>query len=394
MERVVFVVNAEEFGGLEIVLLDWLSGIEYSKTSVVLCYRADVVREKLAARKILVEGIQLTFPIGKPFWHTFRSWQRLFASIKPHKIVLLEGNIGDLSLAPILAARLSVCNGVFLFAGGTGSFAPGAFSTAPRRLHLGFLPGIAVHRHKEILRQRFRARLLRRVFVSSQGVRESVLAFLGYPAGRTSVLLHGVDTQRFRPSPAERLEYRRAQGVPDDATVIVSHGRMARVKRVDRILKAFEVLSAEHADLWLLLTCYGLLKEEVEQMVANSHTCRRVKLVGFQEDASTILKASDFYVLASDREGFGIALIEAMSTGLVCVATNCQGPAGIIVNDENGILVEATDENVLAGLRRALSLSPEKRARLVQRARKTVENHFEIHTAIRTALDSMGIPTR
>jgi len=36
VERVLFLIKAREFGGLEIVLLDWLSRIEYSKVSVVL----------------------------------------------------------------------------------------------------------------------------------------------------------------------------------------------------------------------------------------------------------------------------------------------------------------------------------------------------------------------
>ncbi|MGB6833161.1 MAG: glycosyltransferase, partial [Candidatus Acidiferrum sp.] len=91
---------------------------------------------------------------------------------------------------------------------------------------------------------------------------------------------------------------------------------------------------------------------------------------------------------------FGIALIEAMSTGLVCVATSCQGPAGILTNGKNGILVEATDEDVLAGLRSALRLSPEERLQLASHARKTVEHRFEISVAVRAALDSMDIPTR
>jgi len=394
MERVLFVVNAYEFGGLEIVLLDWLLGIDYSKVSVALCYRSDILLQKLILTGLPVETIKLTVPDGEPAWKGLPKWRSALSSIRPQRIVLLEGSFGDLGLIPVLAARLSTRGDVFLFAGGGGPLPSAPISTEKRKAHFGFLPGIGLYQCRETLKQKLRSRLLRRTFVSGQGLKNNLFACFRYPADRTSVLYHGVDTQRFQPFLADRIEYRRAHAIPDDATVIVSHGRLAPVKRVDRILNAFAVLSGEHANLWLLLTLYGPLKEEIEKIVASSDTYRRVKLVGFQEDASKLLKAGDVYVLASDREGFGIALIEAMSTGLVCVATNCQGPAEIVVNGENGILVGATNEEVLAGLRRALSLGQDERAPLVERARKTVEDRFEIRAAIRSALGSLGIPSR
>ena len=393
MERVLFLVKAREFGGLEIVLLDWLSGIEYSKTSAALCYRADLLREKLAAKGLPVECVKLSIAEEEPSWKVFPKWLRLFSSLRPQKIVLLEGHVGDFSLIEVLAAHLSTHGRVLLFAGGGGSVAYPT-TTGRTKLYYGFLPGIGLHRYKDILKHRLRFALLRHTFVSSQGLKDNLLAKFGCPPARVSVLYHGVDTARFRPSPAERIEYRRALGIPDDATMIVSHGRLAPVKRVDRILKAFAVLSAQYPNLWLVMTSYGPLKDELERTISSSDVYRKVKLLGFQEDASKLLKAGDIYVLASDREGFGIALLEAMATGLVCVATNSGGPAEILVNDENGILVEVSEEGVLAGLRRALGLSPEERARLVQGGRETAQSRFEIHAAIERALNALEIPKR
>ena len=304
----------------------------------------------------------------------------------------MEGNVGDLGLAPVLAARFSTSD-VYIYAGGGGAAAEATnAASGAAKLHAGVSPGF--YRLKQTLKQKIRSSSLKRNFVPSQGLKDNVVAFLGYPVSQTFVLYHGVHTARFQPSAAERADYRRANTIPDDAVVIVSHGRIAPIKRVDRILKAFAVLSADHPSLWLLLTCYGPLKNEVERTVASSAAYRQVKLLGFQDDSSKLLKAADIYALASDREGFGIALVEAMSTGLVCVATNCQGPAEIIVNGENGILVEPTDEEVLSGLRKALALTPEARGRLIGRGRKTAQDRFEIQAAVRTALNSMGIPSR
>jgi glycosyltransferase involved in cell wall biosynthesis len=393
MEKVLFVTWGVEFGGLEIVLLDWLSRIDYSKVLVVLCCRSDILLEKLTAKGLPVECVKLAVPEKETFWKLFPKWLRIFSSIRPQKIVFLEGVVGQFSLMSMLAAWCATRGNLFLFAGGWGrSPATRISSTEARALRFGFPPRLNLYRFQEIFEQRLRGRLARQTLVMSQALKNNLQASFGYPGHRTSILYHGVDTKRFQPFPAQRHEFRRTHGIPDNATVIVSHGRLARVKRVDRILKAFEVLSTEHEDLWLLLTDYGPLKDEVARFVASSDNHLRVKLVGFQQDTTGILKAGDIYVMASDTEGFGIALVEAMSTGLVCVATNCGGPAEIVVNGENGILVDVSDEAVLAGLRHALLLSTEERRRLIAQARRTVEERFEIHAAVRRALDSMAIP--
>jgi glycosyltransferase involved in cell wall biosynthesis len=395
MEKVLFLARSREFGGLEVVLLDWLSRVDYTRASVtVCCYGTTTFWEKLAATGFPVEGTELTIPENEPRRKAFPQWRRLFASIRPDKIIFLEAVVSDFNATPVLAARCSARDDVFLFEANWGRSIDLPSSAKKRNLHYGFLPGVGLYRLKETLRQKLRGRLARRTFVVSQSIKDNLVSHYGYPAARTSVLYHGVDTQRFQASPTGRLEFRRAHSIPDDAIVIVSHGRLVVRKRVDRILKAFETLSAEQPNLWLLLTCYGPLKDKIEKLAAASRGCPRIKLVGFQQNSSLILAASDIYVLSSNDEGFGIALIEALATGLVCVATDGPGPRDIIANGENGFLVDASDEGVLSGMRQALRLDPDARARLIKQARKTVDERFEIAAAIRRALDAMGIPHR
>lgn len=393
MEKVLFVVKAKEFGGLEIVLLDWLSQVDFSKVSVALCcYGTDTLRERLAATGWPVESIQLTIPEYDPFWKAFPKWLRLFSSIRPDKIVILEAVLSELNATPVLAAWWSVRGGPYLFEANWGRSVATAAPTGKRKLHYGFLPGIGLYRYKELFRQRLRGFLARHTFVVSQGIKDNLISHYGYPSAKTSVLYHGVNLERFKPSQAERLEFRQAQGIPEDAVVVVSHGRLVPRKRVDRILEAFELLCAEFPNLWVMLTCYGPLKEEVEKLAVGSAARNRIKLLGFQANSSLVLKASDIYVLSSNDEGFGIAVVEALSTGLVCVATDGPGPRDIIADGQNGFLVEASNAGVLLGLRRALALQPHERARLVQQGRKTVEDRFEIAAAIRTALEAIEIP--
>jgi glycosyltransferase involved in cell wall biosynthesis len=394
MKKVLFLTWGVEFGGLEVVLLDWLSGIDYSKVSVVLACRApDLFREKLTEKGLKVELVQLRIPDGEPFWRTFPPWYRMFSSIRPDKIVFLEGVFAQFSLMAVLGAWWSIRSQVFLFLGGWGSDSPLGQPSNEKSKHAGgFLQGINRYGIKEVLKLRLRASLLRETFVASRALKNNLIVCFGYPRNRLSVFYHGVNIERFKASAVAGMEFRQAHGIPADAIVIVSHGRLARVKRPDRILKVFEILSREQPNIWLLITVYGPLKEEVERIAASSGARRCICLVGFQKDSSAILKAGAIYVMASDNEGFGVALIEAMATGLVCVATDCGGPREILVDEVNGFLVEASDDGVLNGLRRVLQLTDQARASLSENARKTAEERFEVHAAVRNALDALAIP--
>ena len=75
---------------------------------------------------------------------------------------------------------------------------------------------------------------------------------------------------------------------------------------------------------------------------------------------ATHLRNANYYVLPSDNEGLGLSLLEAMASGLICIATHCPGPAEIIKDGVNGFLVEKSTAGVTQGLKRAISLSPKK----------------------------------
>jgi glycosyltransferase involved in cell wall biosynthesis len=392
MQKVLFLSKSREFGGLEVVLLDWLSQVDYAQVKIaVCCYGTDTLWQRLAKNGSPVDCIRLDISDSQPFWKAFPKWVRLFKSIQPDKIIFLESVLSELDAMPVVAARWASEAQVFLFEANWGR-SPIAAPAESQKPRYGLFPGIGLYRFKEILRQRVRGRLARHTFVVSQTIKDNVVRYYGYPAEKISVLYHGVDARRFCPCATERFEFRHANGIPDDAVVVVSHGRLVPRKRVDRILRAFEQLFQKHENLWVVLTCYGPLQEDVEKMVSESPAQSRIRLVKFQTDSSLVLKASDIYVLSSNDEGFGIALIEALATALMCVATDGPGPRDIIANGINGFLVEASDEGVLGGIQRALALNPIERERLAAQARKTVEGRFEIGAAIRMALEAFAIP--
>ena len=69
---------------------------------------------------------------------------------------------------------------------------------------------------------------------------------------------------------------------------------------------------------------------------------------GFVMDPWPFLASADLFVLSSDYEGFGIALVEAMLTGLSVVSTDCGGPREILADGQFGRLVPCGDAKAMA----------------------------------------------
>lgn len=392
MQKVLFLIRSRAFGGLQIVLLDWLAGIDYKTTSVtVASYNTALFLQLLAKNGLPVHCIDLPSPDQGPLWRVFPKWISFYFPLRPQKIVFLEGGIPDFDLTAVFLAYCFSRGNLYPFE----STAPEPLPKAAK-LPLGLLPGRGLFRYKKILDYRIREQLARHTFTASCGTRDKLNAYYGYPTRRTSVLYHGVDTERFRPSLSIRTDFRREHGIPEDAIVILSHGRLDRNKRVDRIMRAFEMLASKHENLWLLLTAHSAHRQELEvaslRAAAGTNVRHRLKFLDFQEDISKMVQASDIYVLASDSEGFGIALVEAMSAGLICVATKVTGPPEIIADAKSGFLVEASDDGVLNGLRRALDLGDNERESMRRQARMTVLEKFDLRRNVRRALESLQIP--
>lgn len=94
-------------------------------------------------------------------------------------------------------------------------------------------------------------------------------------------------------------------------------------------------LEPEYAD-WL--------KQRVEAL----GLAKKVTLAGAQQNIPEWMQAMDIFVHASDREPFGIVVVEAMSLGKPVIATKPGGPEEIIQDKENGLLVSANNPAALA----------------------------------------------
>lgn len=131
---------------------------------------------------------------------------------------------------------------------------------------------------------------------------------------------------------------------------IVYIGSLIKRKHADKLLTALK--KAEIQSFSLNLVGDGFLRRKLEDFVLKENWERRVKFQGFvpREQIPHILEDAECFCMISEEETFGLVYLEAMSKGLITIASKGEGMEGIIIDGFNGFLCKAGDDNELAAL--------------------------------------------
>jgi len=191
------------------------------------------------------------------------------------------------------------------------------------------------------------------------------------------VIPNGVDVAAIRPDPAIRRVVRAELGAKDDEPILITVGRLERVKRHDILLEALARLRAngDPAKLWIVGD--GSEREATAAAARALGLGDAARLLGHRDDTPRLLAAADLFVLSSDSEGMPVSLLEAMAAGLPAVARAVGGVPEVVVDGETGLLIDSADPAVLAG-RFADALVPARRSAFGEAARRRAETHFSI----------------
>ena len=211
-----------------------------------------------------------------------------------------------------------------------------------------------------------RARMLFRSawFVALSDDARDELVGHGVPDERIRVIPNGVDLADHRPASAdERRRLRDELGLPAGflGTFV---GRLHPVKDVDTLLAA----TARVPEISLLVVGDGPDRGRLEAKAAQLDVSDRVIFHGQSRRVPDILRASDAFVLSSRGEGMSNALMEAMASGLPCLASRTVGGARELLAGGRGLLVADGDVAAWAGAIRRVRDNPELASALGQAA--------------------------
>lgn len=154
-------------------------------------------------------------------------------------------------------------------------------------------------------------------------------------------------------------------------------------KNIPLLLRAYGRVTREAPaapELWLV---GPPLNPAASRLIHEQGLESRVRLLGPKspEELAEIYRQATLFVLASDEEGLGIVLLEAMASGLAVVSTACGGPESIVRHGENGFLVPVGDEPALAKAIQQLLINPGLRQQMGDTARRGVVERFSISAA-------------
>lgn len=132
--------------------------------------------------------------------------------------------------------------------------------------------------------------------------------------------------------------------------IIVGAGRLERQKNFSLLIEAFADFYKKNNDYELNIFGDGSMKQELVELSDKLLPKGTAKLLGNNPDLLNTIKDCAIFVLTSDYEGVPNVLIEAMSIGMPVVSTDCApgGARELIVNNENGLLIETNNRTQLA----------------------------------------------
>ncbi|NLD25780.1 MAG: glycosyltransferase [Acholeplasmataceae bacterium] len=305
MIKLAISIGTLQIGGAEIFVVNLLKHLDYSRYKVllvVLSKKYDTYLEKEIARL----PIEIVF-MDKPEGFRPRIMCRIYRILKVFKPDLLHGNIGGLIyfLPYLIFHRLKMIHTVH-------TLANIEFKGVKRRIIY------YCYRKKKII-----------PVATSRAVLESIRKL--YKLEEVILIPNGIDVKRFR---CQRdYLYKK---------VTIGHvGRFEAVKNHQTIIKTFFLLRLTNPNLRLRLVGNGSLYSYYKDLLENE---KDVEMVGASPQVFEELRGIDIFLFPSRYEGMPLALLEAMASGCVIVASKIGGIVDLVEPGENGVLIDDCDD--------------------------------------------------
>lgn len=160
---------------------------------------------------------------------------------------------------------------------------------------------------------------------------------------------------------------------------IIGVGRLEEQKNFELLIRAFSEVYKKDKNVRLKIYGEGSKRYELQNIIEQLNISSVAKLCGRSNDYLEIYGDATIYVLSSEFEGMPNTLLEAMATGLPCISTDCPtGPRDIIINNENGILINRNNIQELANAILLVISDTDLKNKISKNARETIKNNYSV----------------
>lgn len=176
----------------------------------------------------------------------------------------------------------------------------------------------------------------------------------------------------------------------EEVKTIATFGRLNLQKNHKLLIDAFNIVCAKNKNLVLKIFGDGEEKVNLKNYIAELHLEEKVLLMGRTENVIEEMKNIDMFILSSDYEGSPNALIEAMGMGVPCISTDCPtGPADLISDLKNGLLVPCNDEIRLSEAILQLCSDYNLRKKIGTNARETITDYYSKDAVVKSLSEQL-----
>lgn len=198
------------------------------------------------------------------------------------------------------------------------------------------------------------------------------------------VIYNFVDEREYyrKPEPHLKEHY----GITDDDAVLIHISNFRKVKRVTDVIRTFANVRKEQKAK-LLLVGDGPEYSECHQLVRDLGLEDDVLFLGKQENVSELLSISDLKLLLSEKESFGLVLLEAMACGVPCIGTNVGGIPEVIDHGETGYISELGNIDQMSYFASKMLNDRHLHRAMSQQAKRVVHDKFATETILKQYQD-------
>ena len=223
--------------------------------------------------------------------------------------------------------------------------------------------------------------LVDKVIAVSDSAREAFITRQGMAPEKVETIYNGVDLEESGPCiGADADAVRNSLGIPRDAPVVASVGRLSPEKGQAIFVKAAGEVIKDHPNAFFLLVGEGPERQNLEALILESGLQKNVILTGFMKNVSCVLEAADIVVQPSFESGesFGLSIAEAMARAKPVVVSDIKCFNEIVSDGKNGLLFPPGDHDALAKRIRLLLADHPLRDSLGGEGERTVRERFDI----------------
>ncbi len=235
--------------------------------------------------------------------------------------------------------------------------------------------GIASPVKNTWLNRQLYGRIVTHLLTNSNETARALLRYLKAPnaTGRVRTIYNGIDISHFSPACDDDV-------APDPLrrnVIIGSAGRLIELKGHRFLIDLAAMLKKQKLDFKIRIAGKGPLRDSLQNQIDELGLGDVVQLLGFVSDMRTFLQKADIFLFPSQLEGFGYAVVEAMSAALPVVAFDTGSIPEIIENGETGFLVPPNDLEGLAQKTMLLAQDSKFRKQMGKKGQERAQRMFD-----------------